>query len=890
MAQIIKHRRGSLEALSAVTSSLQKGELVIASGSSNITSSNGASIVFAATENGQVQAVNRFIVGTNAPNVFPAGTYNGLVKGVPYYASGSSTLYLLGEGANSIPDLTGNISNFSSSVSSSISALSASIGGGSIGTSVASLNSKTGSYATTGSNEFNGTQTITGSINVKDSAATFSIVGNGFSETYLQSNGGMLLQAGAGGVQIKSNNLAVDGTLTVGTSISSSTITGIGNVTTYSASVDSRLSNLQSTSASVNTSIAALNTSSASQQTSIDALNSYTSSNTSTTALNSFTASANERFTEIGVVSGSLIASASTAKTTNDSQGVSITNLNSFSASTITSLAELNSYSSSLKQAFTASGTNVTFSGDVTIPGNFTVRGTQTIVDSTTVQLGDNIIELNGSAAANGGLYVKDSTNPNTATGSIIWDSTNDYWKAGAKDAESKVLLAGGDSVVSGSSQITISSTTGFDTYSGSVSASFASVIANVGSGVGVSITNLNSFSSSTLGRLSNIELFSSSVETKLTEIGVVSGSLIASASAAKTTNDSQGVSITNLNSFSGSQLTQNGTLGNYTASVDTRFTEIGVVSGSLIASASTAKTTNDSQGVSITNLNSFSGSQLTQNGTLGNYTASVDTRLTEIGVVSGSLILSASAAKTTNDSQGVSITNLNSFSASVNTSVTALNSSSASQQTSIDALNSYTSSNTSTTALNSFTASAEQRFTEIGVVSGSLILSASNAVSRLTTLEGAGTIQGVGTSNNVTFAKVTTTGDVVVGGDLVVQGNTVTLNTATLIVEDKLITLASGSTSSATADGSGFEVAGAGANFIYQHSTTSFTSSVALIAPAVTSSFNLGSAAGSSKRVAFRNTNGNLDLVPTASVSGDLLQWDGTNFVMSNIVDGGSF
>jgi acyl-coenzyme A thioesterase PaaI-like protein len=891
MAQIIKHRRGSLEALSAVTSSLQKGELVIASGSSNLSVTNGASIVFAVPENGQVQAVNRFLVGNAAPNTFAAGTYNGLVKGVPYYASGSSTLYLLGEGANDIPDLTGNISNFSSSVSASISALSASIGGGSIGNSVTLLSSKTGSYATTGSNIFVGDQTITGSLAINDSATNFLIEGNGFSQTYLTSNGAIVLNPGFGGVEMVGSYRTFQATdITAQGTLSASVITGIGNVTAFSSSVDIRLSNLQSTSASVNISVAALNTSSASQQTSIDALNSYTSSNTSTTALNSFTASAETRFTEIGVVSGSLIASASTAKTTNDSQGVSITNLNSFSASTITSLSELNSYSSSLKQAFTASGVNVTFSGDVTIPGNFTVRGTQTIVDSTTVQLGDNIIELNGSAAANGGLYVKDVTNPNTATGSIIWDSTNDYWKAGAKDSESKVLLAGGDSVVSGSSQITISNTTGYGDFSGSISSSIAALSASVGSGAGISITNLNSFSSSTLVRLSNIESFSSSAETRFTEIGVVSGSLILSASAAKTTNDSQGVSITNLNSFSGSQLTQNGTLATYTASVDTRLTEIGVVSGSLIASASTSKTTNDTQDVRLTNIESFSGSQLTQNGTLATYTGSVDTRLTEIGVVSGSLILSASAAKTTNDSQGVSITNLNSFSASVNTSVTALNSSSASQQTSIDALNSYTSSNTSTTALNSFTASAEQRFTEIGVVSGSLILSASNAVSRLTTLEGAGTIQGVGTSNNVTFAKVTTTGDVVVGGDLVVQGNTVTLNTATLIVEDKLITLASGSTSSATADGSGFEVAGAGANFIYQHSTTAFTSSVALITPAVTSSFNLGSAAGSSKRVAFRNTNGNLDLVPTASVAGDLLQWDGTDFVMSNVVDGGSF
>jgi hypothetical protein len=164
-----------------------------------------------------------------------------------------------------------------------------------------------------------------------------------------------------------------------------------------------------------------------------------------------------------------------------------------------------------------------------------------------------------------------------------------------------------------------------------------------------------------------------------------------------------------------------------------------------------------------------------------------------------------------------------------------------------------------------------------------------SSVDSRLDTLEGTGTIQGVGTSNNVTFAKVTTTGDVVVGGDLVVQGNTVTLNTAQLVVEDKLITLASGSTSNATADGAGFEVAGTTASLKYVGATNQFSSSVSIVSN-VTGSINLGSTAGSSKRVAFRNTNGNLDLVPTASVAGDLLQWDGTDFVMSNVIDGGSF
>ena len=60
MAQIIRHRRGSLESLSAATASFQKGELIIVSGSSNLTTTNGAGMVFAATESGSVQAVNRF--------------------------------------------------------------------------------------------------------------------------------------------------------------------------------------------------------------------------------------------------------------------------------------------------------------------------------------------------------------------------------------------------------------------------------------------------------------------------------------------------------------------------------------------------------------------------------------------------------------------------------------------------------------------------------------------------------------------------------------------------------------------------------------------------------------------------------------------------------------
>ena len=47
------------------------------------------------------------------------------------------------------------------------------------------------------------------------------------------------------------------------------------------------------------------------------------------------------------------------------------------------------------RAAFTASGVNVTFNGDTTVKGNLFVQGTQTVVDSTTINLADNILVLN---------------------------------------------------------------------------------------------------------------------------------------------------------------------------------------------------------------------------------------------------------------------------------------------------------------------------------------------------------------------------------------------------------------------------------------------------------------------------------------------------------------
>ena len=73
----------------------------------------------------------------------------------------------------------------------------------------------------------------------------------------------------------------------------------------------------------------------------------------------------------------------------------------------------------------------------------------------------------------------------------------------------------------------------------------------------------------------------------------------------------------------------------------------------------------------------------------------------------------------------------------------------------------------------------------------------------------------GVGTGDSPQFTNL------VLSGDLTVTGTRTELQVANLNVEDKNITVASGSADSSAADGAGLTVAGAGATFTYTHSGT---------------------------------------------------------------------
>ena len=81
----------------------------------------------------------------------------------------------------------------------------------------------------------------------------------------------------------------------------------------------------------------------------------------------------------------------------------------------------------------------------VNIKGNLNVAGTTTTINSTTVNIDDNIIVLNyGGSETDSGLRVQDSVGGTLTSGSLLWDGTNDYWKAGALGSEKRIIREGG--------------------------------------------------------------------------------------------------------------------------------------------------------------------------------------------------------------------------------------------------------------------------------------------------------------------------------------------------------------------------------------------------------------------------------------------------------------
>ena len=331
-----------------------------------------------------------------------------------------------------------------------------------------------------------------------------------------------------------------------------------------------------------------------------------------------------------------------------DKLEISSGSLNTFSSSTLTRLGlietstgSLNSYTASLKQAITASGTNVT------INGNLTVKGTTTQIDSTTLNIGDNIIELNYGGSQNfAGIYTKDATGT-LSSGSLLWNASIDRWIAGASGSESRILLAGGDGVLSGS--------TDFSAFSTSVDSRLTNLQLKSAS-VDISISNINSTTASLSSSVGNLNRATASLYSSASLMTASISSLTSSVSALQSFSGNVNTRFDNLQTYTTSVDSRFTTLATYTGSVNTRLTEIGVVTASLITSASLVSS-------SVWHLHQFSSSENGKSATLATYTGSVESRFSSLATISGSLILSASAVSS-------SVWNLNQFSASATASL----------------------------------------------------------------------------------------------------------------------------------------------------------------------------------------------------------------------------
>jgi predicted acyltransferase (DUF342 family) len=210
MAQIIKHRRGSITQLKDVTARIS--ELVVATGS--IGDLNGPFLFVGETEGvaGAYRSVSKIYQGATAPTI-TVGSHGSVVDGTPFYASGNKSLYILSKDGNARLDFTGNIEgNTISNVT--ITSLTGSnlnvtnITGSTVsGSNVNVSNTLTVGGATTVNNNL----TVTGTTNV---GTNLNVTGNTIlngSVTVTGLTNNRLVLVGTGGLLEDSIDLTFDG-------------------------------------------------------------------------------------------------------------------------------------------------------------------------------------------------------------------------------------------------------------------------------------------------------------------------------------------------------------------------------------------------------------------------------------------------------------------------------------------------------------------------------------------------------------------------------------------------------------------------------------------------------------------------------------------------------
>ena len=323
--------------------------------------------------------------------------------------------------------------------------------------------------------------------------------------------------------------------------------------------------------------------------------------------------------------------------------------------------------------------------GNVIVTGSFILSGSNTLV---------NI----GPASFSGSVDISGST---TITGSLI--------------VSGGTINVIGTNLISASQGVTLANTTGYSTFSSSLSQSISHSVANLSSSIGSLSASAAGTIDSKFGSIvvtpflskSNYESYTSSiVEPRLTSLEGASGSIRLAhnehTGAVNTTTAS-------LNSYTASNDTTNTTQNNRLNALETK-------TGSLNTQVSDLEISWSAQ------YNDVVGLQITASSLV--ISASINKGLIDPIVESTSSLYSTTAS-------------LNTFTASADSRLDAIESESGSwgASTDISALNTFSASvnifsssiNDSTSSLNTFTASANTSLTALNIRSGSLLISASS-------------------------------------------------------------------------------------------------------------------------------------------------------------------
>jgi hypothetical protein len=386
---------------------------------------------------------------------------------------------------------------------------------------------------------------------------------------------------------------------------------------------------------------------------------------TGTTGYSDFSSSIS---TSIGSLSSSI------ATTTNDLDGrldsIELTtgSLNTYTSSNTTNINAIHTATSSLN-SFTASYSTGSFTGSFIGDGSGLYNIPATGV--TGLQL-DKIVSGNASASINNnGFYVNrnvyiDGTitakevYTNLVTSSVLFESGSTKFGNTSDDTHQftgSVYITGSivssdTPLVSGSSQIDITNTTGYSTFSSSIKNSIDDVTG--------SITNLSSSVKNSIDTVTgSITALSSSVKVRIDD---VTGSITALSSSVKVRIDDVTGSITALSSSVKVRIDDvTGSITALSSSVKVRIDD---VTGSITTLSSSVKNSIDTVTGSITALSSSVKNSI--DGVTGSITSLSSSVKNSFDTITGSITSLSSSVKVRIDSLTGSIDSLNTFSSSV--------------------------------------------------------------------------------------------------------------------------------------------------------------------------------------------------------------------------------